>query len=73
MFFFESGPIMTPFMPKASMPLIVPRYMSSQICAHPIIAVNLGQILERPIIFFLRGITVHALRNDTANLGVLDQ
>ena len=30
MFLFVSGPIITPFMPKANMPLTLPLYMSSQ-------------------------------------------
>ena len=34
MFFCESGPMATPFMPKANMPLTPPLYMSSQMWVH---------------------------------------
>ena len=32
MFFWESGPMHTPFIPNAIMPLTVPLYMSFQMC-----------------------------------------
>ena len=35
----------------------------------PIIAVNLGQILERPVVFFLRRIAVHRLKERHSKLG----